>query len=118
MIVPSNTYIASWLAVTQVGATPVPVEPDPSTSNLDPSRLEAAVGPRTKVVMPVHLYGQCADMDPILELARSCGARVLEDAAQAHGAEYKGSRAGRSGTPLRSASTRRRTWARWATAVR
>jgi dTDP-4-amino-4,6-dideoxygalactose transaminase len=97
VIVPSNTYIASWLAVTEVGATPVPVEPDPSTSNLDPEHVEAAIGPRTKVVMPVHLYGQCADLDPILGLARSCGARVLEDAAQAHGAEYKGRRAGALG---------------------
>jgi dTDP-4-amino-4,6-dideoxygalactose transaminase len=97
VIVPSNTYIASWLAVTSVGAVPVPVEPDEATCNIDPQRIEAAITKRTKVIMPVHLYGQCADMDPILNLARHHGLRVLEDAAQAHGARYHGHRAGSLG---------------------
>ncbi|WP_217127048.1 DegT/DnrJ/EryC1/StrS family aminotransferase [Hydrogenophilus thiooxidans] len=94
VIVPSNTYIATWLAVSQCGATPVPVEPDPATYNIDPQRIEAAITPRTKVILPVHLYGQPADLDPILALARRHGLRVLEDAAQAHGARYKGKRIG------------------------
>lgn len=97
VIVPSNTYIATWLAVTHCGATPVPVEPDAETFNMDPARLEAAITGRTKVVLPVHLYGQPADMDPILGLARKYGLRVLEDAAQAHGARYKGKRVGAHG---------------------
>jgi len=90
VIVPSNTYIATWLAVSQCGATPVPVEPDVHTSNIDPTRIEAAISPRTKVILPVHLYGQPADLDPMLAIARKHGLRVLEDAAQAHGARYKG----------------------------
>ena len=94
VVVPSNTYIATWLAVSQTGATPVPVEPDPATFNLDPARLEAALTPRTRAVMPVHLYGQPADMDPILELARRHGLKVIEDNAQAQGARYKGRRTG------------------------
>jgi dTDP-4-amino-4,6-dideoxygalactose transaminase len=97
VLVPSNTYIASWLAVTQVGARPVPVEPDPRTYNLDPSRLESAITPRTRAIMPVHLYGQSASLDPILEVARRHGLRVIEDAAQAHGASYKGRRIGAHG---------------------
>ncbi len=94
VIVPSNTYIATWLAVSQCGATPVPVEPVESTYNLDPALIEAAITPRTKVILPVHLYGQPADMDPILAIARKHGLRVLEDGAQAHGARYKGKRIG------------------------
>ena len=94
VIVPSNTYIATWLAVSYAGATPVPVEPDPLTHNLDPARVEEAVTPRTRAVMPVHLYGQTADMDAINEVAARRGLRVVEDAAQAHGALYKGRRAG------------------------
>ena len=90
VIVPSNTYIATWLAVSQCGATPVPVEPDAGTFNINPALIEAAITPRTKVIMPVHLYGQPADMDPILVIARKHGLRVLEDGAQAHGARYKG----------------------------
>lgn len=90
VIVPSNTYIATWLAVTYTGATPVPVEPVPATYNLDPARIEAAITPRTKVLLPVHLYGQSADMDPILEIARRHHLKVLDDAAQAQGARYKG----------------------------
>jgi dTDP-4-amino-4,6-dideoxygalactose transaminase len=97
VIVPSNTFIATWLAVTYVGATPVPVEPVEATYNLDPARIEAAITPKTKVILPVHLYGQPADLDPILEIAQRYGLRVLEDAAQAHGARYKGARIGGHG---------------------
>ncbi|MDB5883925.1 MAG: erythromycin biosynthesis sensory transduction protein eryC1 [Polaromonas sp.] len=97
VIVPSNTYIATWLAVSQCGATPVPVEPDARTYNIDPALIEAAITPRTKVILPVHLYGQPADMDPILVIARKHGLRVLEDGAQAHGARYKGKRLGAHG---------------------
>jgi dTDP-4-amino-4,6-dideoxygalactose transaminase len=97
VIVPSNTYIATWLAVSAVGATPVPVEPDPATHNIDPARIAAAITPQTKVLLPVHLYGQPADMDPILALARQHGLLVVEDAAQAHGARYKGRRIGGHG---------------------
>ena len=97
VIVPSNTYIATWLAVSQCGATPVPVEPDARTFNIDPALIEAAITPRTKVILPVHLYGQPADMDPILAIARKHSLRVLEDGAQAHGARYKGQRLGAHG---------------------
>ncbi|MBG6074693.1 DegT/DnrJ/EryC1/StrS aminotransferase family protein [Polaromonas sp. CG_9.11] len=97
VIVPSNTYIATWLAVSQCGATLVPVEPDARTFNIDPALIEAAITPRTKVLLPVHLYGQPADMDPILAIARKHGLRVLEDGAQAHGARYKGQRVGAHG---------------------
>ncbi len=94
VIVPSNTYIATWLAASQCGAALVPVEPDVLTFNIDPTLIEAAITSRTKVIMPVHLYGQPADIDPILAIARKHGLRVLEDAAQAHGARYKGQRLG------------------------
>jgi dTDP-4-amino-4,6-dideoxygalactose transaminase len=97
IVVPSNTYIATWLAVSYAGATPVPVEPDPGTYNLDPQRIEAAITQRTRAIMPVHLYGQPADMDPILGIARRHGLKVIEDAAQAHGARYKGRRVGALG---------------------
>lgn len=97
VIVPSNTYIATWLAVSQCGATPVPVEPDARTYNIDPALIEAAITPRTKVILPVHLYGQPADMAPILAIARKHGLLVLEDGAQAHGARYKGQRLGAHG---------------------
>jgi dTDP-4-amino-4,6-dideoxygalactose transaminase len=97
VIVPSNTYIATWLAVTGVGATPVPVEPDVATHNIDPARIEAAITSRTRALLPVHLYGQSADMDPILDIASRHGLRVIEDAAQAHGARYKGQRIGAHG---------------------
>ena len=97
VIVPSNTYIATWLAVSQCGATVVPVEPLAATHNMDPAAVEAAITGRTKVLLPVHLYGQPADMDPLLEIARRHGLRVLEDAAQAHGARYKGTRIGAHG---------------------
>jgi dTDP-4-amino-4,6-dideoxygalactose transaminase len=100
VIVPSNTYIATWLAVSQCGAKPVPVEPDPRTHNIDPSLIEAAITPATRVILPVHLYGQPADMDPIMAIASKHGLRVLEDAAQAHGARYKGQRLGAHGDAL------------------
>lgn len=97
VMVPSNTYIASWLAVSQAGANPVPVEPVLETSNLDPSLVEAAITPRTRAIMPVHLYGQPADMAPLMEVAARHGLKVIEDAAQAHGAIYRGARAGALG---------------------
>lgn len=90
VIVPSNTYIATWLAVSQCGATPVPVEPDPVTYNLDPARIEAAITPRTKVLLPVHLYGLPADMGAINLVAERHGLKVLDDCAQAHAAHYHG----------------------------
>jgi len=90
VIVPSNTFIATWLAVSSVGARPVPVEPGPDSFNIDPHRIAEAITPATKVILPVHLYGQPADLDPILALARQHGLHVVEDAAQAHGARYKG----------------------------
>ena len=97
VIVPSNTYIATWLAVSQCGAIPVPVEPGPLTYNFDPTRIEAAITDRTKVILPVHLYGQPADMDPILAIAKKHDLRILEDGAQAHGARYKDKRIGAHG---------------------
>ena len=97
VIVASNTFIATWLAVSMAGAVPVPVEPDPATHNLDPGRMEAAITERTKAILPTHLYGQPADLDPILDIARRHGLKVLEDAAQAHGARYKGKRVGGHG---------------------
>ncbi|MES2753558.1 MAG: aminotransferase class V-fold PLP-dependent enzyme, partial [Pseudomonadota bacterium] len=97
VIVSSNGYIATWLAVSMTGATPVPVEPDPVTHNLDPARIAAAITRRTKVILPTHLYGQPADMPRILAVAREHGLRVLEDAAQAHGAAIAGTRIGGHG---------------------
>lgn len=97
VIVPSNTYIATWLAVTHAGATPVPVEPDERTFNLDPARIAAAITPRAKAVLPVHLYGQTADMDAINAAAAKHGLFVLEDAAQAHGARCRNRAAGSLG---------------------
>jgi dTDP-4-amino-4,6-dideoxygalactose transaminase len=97
VIVPTNTFIATWLAVSYAGATPVPVEPDLKTFNLDPKRIEAAITPKTKAIMPVHLYGQPADMDPIISIARKHRLKVVEDNAQAQGARYKGRRTGSLG---------------------
>ena len=97
VIVPSHTFIATWLAVSYAGATPVPVEPDPLTYNLDPARIEEAITPRTKAIMPVHLYGQPAEMDPIREIGRKHGLMVIEDSAQAQGARYKDRRTGSLG---------------------
>ena len=97
VLVPSHTFIATWLAVTLVGATPVPVAVCSDTYNLDPSRLEQALTPRTKAVIVVHLYGQPADLDPVLEFAKKHRLWVVEDAAQAHGAQYRGRRVGGHG---------------------
>ena len=97
VIVPSNTYIATALAVTYVGATPVFVEPDIRTYNIDPAKIEAAITERTKAIMPVHLYGQPCDMDPIMAVAKKYGLRIVEDCAQAHGATYKGQKIGSFG---------------------
>lgn len=97
VIVPSNTYIATWLAVTACGAVPVPVEPDPSVLTIEAASVEAAITPRTRAIIPVHLYGLPVDMDPLTELARRRGLTVLEDAAQAHGATYKTRRCGSLG---------------------
>lgn len=97
VIVPSNTFIATWLAVSQCGAIPVPVEPNEATHNLDPERIAAAITSKTKVIIPVHLYGQPAELDPILAVAKKHGLLVLEDAAQAHGSRYNGRKIGGHG---------------------
>ena len=97
VIVPGNTYIATWLAVSYAGATPIPVEPDERTYNIDPAKIEAAVTRRTRAIMAVHLCGQPADMDAINEVASGHDLKVIEDCAQAHGARYKGARAGTLG---------------------
>ena len=97
VIIPAMTFLATISAVDYTGATPVPVDIDPVSFCLDPSRLEAAITPRTKAIMPVHLYGQAADMDRIGEIAARHNLPVIEDAAQAHGAEYKGRRCGSIG---------------------
>lgn len=97
VIVPSNTFIATALAVSYVGATPVFVEPRIETFNIDPDLIEGAVTARTKAIMPVHLYGQPAEMDAIMAVARNYGLMVVEDCAQAHGARYKGRRVGSFG---------------------
>lgn len=97
VIVPSHTFIATWLAVGLAGARPVPVEVDEATANLDPARIEAAITPRTRAIVAVHLYGQPADMDGIAAVARRHGLRLFEDAAQAHGARHRGRRAGSLG---------------------
>lgn len=94
VIVPANTYIATWLAVSYAGAKPVPVEPDEKTYNIDPSKIEAAITIKTKAIMPVHLYGQPADMDAINQIANKYNLKVIEDTAQSHGALYKGKRVG------------------------
>lgn len=97
VIVPSNTYIATWLAVTAVGATVVPVEPTPAGPNIDPDRIAAAITARTRAIMPVHLYGEPADMDAIMVLADRHGLKVIEDVAQAQGAKVRGRRTGSLG---------------------
>ena len=97
VIVPSSTFIATALAVTYVGAKVVFVEPDIHTCNIDPARIEGAITEHTRAIMPVHLYGQACDMDPIMAIARSHGLKVVEDCAQAHGATYKGRRVGTFG---------------------
>lgn len=97
VIVPSNTYIATWLAVSQAGAAPIPVEPDKLTYNIDPLLIEAAITSKTKAIIAVHLYGQPADMDEINLIASKYGLKVIEDAAQSHGALYKSRRSGSLG---------------------
>jgi dTDP-4-amino-4,6-dideoxygalactose transaminase len=97
VIVPANTYIASILAISRAGLKPVLVEPNELTYNIDPTLVEAAITERTKAIMAVHLYGQCADMDPICAIAKKHGLKVVEDAAQAHGATYRGGKTGSLG---------------------
>lgn len=97
VIVPSNTYIATWLAVSCAGAAPVPVEPDVGTYNIDPQRVSAAITPRTRAILAVHLYGLPADMAALREIADRHGLKLVEDAAQAHGARYRGRRTGALG---------------------
>jgi dTDP-4-amino-4,6-dideoxygalactose transaminase len=97
VLVPANTFIATWLAVSYSGAEPVPVEPNPLTCNIDPDRIEAAITSKTKAIIPVHLYGQPADLDPIMAIARRHGLKVIEDNAQAQGARYKTRRTGSLG---------------------
>ena len=94
VVVPSNTFIATWLAVSECGAIPVPVEPCADTYNLDADKIEAAISNKTKAIIPVHLYGQPADMDAINEIAQKYDLIVIEDAAQSQGAEYKNKKAG------------------------
>jgi dTDP-4-amino-4,6-dideoxygalactose transaminase len=94
VIVPSNTFIATWLAVTNVGATIVPVEPNIATYNIDPTLILNKITKKTKAIIPVHLYGQTCEMQTIMEIAETYNLKVLEDAAQAHGATYQGSKAG------------------------
>ncbi len=97
VIIPSNTFIATALAVTYAGAKLVLVEPDIRTFNIDPAKIENAITEKTKVIMPVHLYGQTCDMDPIMDIAKKYHLKVVEDSAQAHGASYKGKKAGSFG---------------------
>lgn len=97
VIVPSNTYIATILAIYNNGLVPVLVEPDISTYNIDPSRIEERITSKTRAVLVVHLYGKACDMDPIMDIARKYNLRVVEDCAQAHGAEYKGKKTGTFG---------------------
>jgi dTDP-4-amino-4,6-dideoxygalactose transaminase len=85
VIVPSHTFVATWLAVSRVGATPVAVEPREDTYNIDPDKIERKITKKTKAIIPVHLYGQPADLDPIIALAKKHNLKVLEDAAQAQG---------------------------------
>ena len=97
ILVPANTFIATFLAVSRNGCVPVPVEPLAETCNLNPDLLEEKITPKTRAIIAVHLYGRAADMDPICRIARSHGLKVIEDAAQAHGALYRGHRSGSLG---------------------
>ena len=96
VIVPAHTFIATWLAVSHVGATPVPIDVDDSF-NLNPQFIKSAITPRTRAIIPVHLYGQPARMDRIIEIAKRHSLKVIEDAAQAHGARFNGKRVGSVG---------------------
>lgn len=98
VIVPSHTFISTALAVSRTGATPVFADIDPATYTLDPASVETVIGPHTKAIVPVHLYGQCADMDSLLGLAGSAGLVVVEDACQAHGSTHRGRKAGSMGS--------------------
>ena len=97
IIAPANTYIASLIAISANGATPVLVEPDPATYLIDPAKIEEKISPRTKAIMVVHLYGRTADMSPIREIAKRHALKVIEDSAQAHGAYFEGRRTGSLG---------------------
>jgi dTDP-4-amino-4,6-dideoxygalactose transaminase len=97
VLIPANTFIATALGVAYSGAKPVPVDIDPSTFLMDNSKIEKAITPRTKAIMPVHLFGRMVDMDPVLDIARRKNLVVIEDAAQGHGAELRGKRAGSVG---------------------
>ena len=97
VIVPANTFIATWLAVSGVGARPIPVEPYEKTYNIDVDRIEEAITDRTRVIMPVHLYGQPAEMDTLLDVAKQKKLKLIEDAAQSHGAKYNGNKTGNLG---------------------
>jgi len=97
VIVPAHTFIATWLAVSDAGAKPIPVEVDKHTYNINPMLIENAVTSRTRAIIPVHLYGQPADMDSLNKIASEYSLKIIEDAAQAHGADYKGRRVGSLG---------------------
>jgi dTDP-4-amino-4,6-dideoxygalactose transaminase len=97
VIIPAHTFIATWLAVSAVGAKPIPVDVDENTNNISPNLIEEKISPRTKAIIAVHLYGQPADMDAINTIAKKYNLKVIEDAAQAHGAFYKSKRAGNLG---------------------
>ena len=97
VIVPSHTFIATWLAVSDLGAIPIPVEPDIDTYSIDISQIEGVITEKTKAIIPVHLYGQPVDMDKIIKIAKKYGLYVIEDCAQAHGAKYKEKKGGSIG---------------------
>lgn len=110
VITTSNTFIATAEAISYTGAVPVFVDIDPVTANIDPLLIEEAITDRTRVILPVHLYGRPAAVDPIAEIANRRGLTLIEDACQAHGARYRGRRVGASGSRQISAFTRVRTW--------
>ena len=111
VIVPSNTYIATILAVVNEGLKPVLVEPDIRTYNIDPGKIEEKLNEKTKAILVVHLYGKSCEMEPVLEIAKRHGLKVIEDCAQAHGAEYMGKKVGTFGDLAALASTPPKTWA-------
>lgn len=97
VLVPSNTFIATWLAIVSIGAKPIPVEPIERTYNIDYTKIEKLISKKTKAIIPVHLYGQPCNLDPIISIAKKHNIKVIEDAAQAHGAKYKGEHIGAHG---------------------